>query len=268
MTDTIAFEETGQIGEIEFRKYPELVLATVHDPGDDSGFSQLFGYISGRNRIKGKIPMTAPVMTSEQIPMTTPVITSEQIPMTTPVITSEKIPMTTPVITSEQIPMTTPVITSEQIPMTPPVITSEKIPMTTPVITSEQIPMTTPVITSEKIPMTTPVITSEKIPMTAPVVSGEHTMSFVMPAGKTLQEMPEPMDTRVELSTLPPGEIAVIRFRGYARRHDVEAVKTRLLDGLKRAGIATRGRPFLMRYNAPWTPGFLRRNEVGIEVTR
>jgi hypothetical protein len=220
MTGTIAFEETGQIGEIEFRKYPELVLATVHDPGDDSGFSQLFGYISGRNRIKGKIPMTAPVMTSEQIPMTTPVITSE------------------------------------------------KIPMTAPVMTSEQIPMTPPVITSEKIPMTTPVITSEKIPMTAPVVSGEHTMSFVMPAGKTLQEMPEPMDTRVELSTLPPGEIAVIRFRGYARRHDVEAVKTRLLDGLKRAGIATRGRPFLMRYNAPWTPGFLRRNEVGIEVTR
>jgi hypothetical protein len=220
MTDTIAFEETGQIGEIEFRKYPELVLATVHDPGDDSGFSQLFGYISGRNRIKGKIPMTAPVMTSEQIPMTTPVITSE------------------------------------------------KIPMTAPVMTSEQIPMTPPVITSEKIPMTPPVITSEKIPMTAPVVSGEHTMSFVMPAGKTLQEMPEPMDTRVELSTLPPGEIAVIRFRGYARRHDVEAVKTRLLDGLKRAGIATRGRPFLMRYNAPWTPGFLRRNEVGIEVTR
>jgi hypothetical protein len=220
MTGTIAFEETGQIGEIEFRKYPELVLATVHDPGDDSGFSQLFGYISGRNRIKGKIPMTAPVMTSEQIPMTTPVITSE------------------------------------------------KIPMTAPVMTSEQIPMTPPVITSEKIPMTPPVITSEKIPMTAPVVSGEHTMSFVMPAGKTLQEMPEPMDTRVELSTLPPGEIAVIRFRGYARRHDVEAVKTRLLDGLKRAGIATRGRPFLMRYNAPWTPGFLRRNEVGIEVTR
>jgi uncharacterized membrane protein len=196
MTETIAYEETGQIGEIEFRKYPEMVLATVDDPGNDSGFSLLFGYITGRNRVKEKIPMTAPVMTSEQIPMTAPVITSE------------------------------------------------------------------------RIPMTAPVITSERIPMTAPVVSGEHTMSFVMPGGKTQQKMPEPLDTRVRLSTVPSREIAVIRFPGYARRDDVEGVETRLLDGLNRAGIATRGNPFLMRYNAPWTPGFLRRNEVGIEVTR
>jgi len=172
MTESIAYEETGQIGEIEFRKYPEMVLATVHDPGDDSGFSLLFGYITGKNRVKGTSPITAPVITSGQIPMT------------------------------------------------------------------------------------------------SPVVSGEHTMSFVMPGGKTLQEMPEPLDIRVQLSTLPPREIAVIRFRGYARGDDVQAVKTRLLDGLKKAGLETRGVPMLMRYNAPWTPGFLRRNEVGIEVTR
>jgi hypothetical protein len=28
------------------------------------------------------------------------------------------------------------------------------------------------------------------------------------------------------------------------------------------------GRPFLMRYDSPWTPGFLRRNEVAIEIRR
>jgi hypothetical protein len=32
-------------------------------------------------------------------------------------------------------------------------------------------------------------------------------------------------------------------------------------------GIATKGRPFLMRYNDPWTPPFLRRNEVAIEIS-
>jgi hypothetical protein len=28
------------------------------------------------------------------------------------------------------------------------------------------------------------------------------------------------------------------------------------------------GQPFLMRYDTPWMPGFLRRNEVGIEIKR
>jgi hypothetical protein len=60
----------------------------------------------------------------------------------------------------------------------------------------------------------------------------------------------------------------VIRFKGYAGREDVNDVKSRLLEGLKKTGITTLGQPLLMRYNAPWTPGFLRRNEVGIEIIR
>jgi hypothetical protein len=39
-----------------------------------------------------------------------------------------------------------------------------------------------------------------------------------------------------------------------------------LLRVLKENGISTRGSPFLMRYNSPFAPGFLRRNEVGVEV--
>jgi len=30
--------------------------------------------------------------------------------------------------------------------------------------------------------------------------------------------------------------------------------------------IETVGEPVLMRYNAPWTPGFMRRNEIAIEI--
>ena len=172
LTETVAYTVTEKIGEIEFRKYPELILATVHDPGDDSGFSYLFEYITGKNRVQGTIPMTAPVITSEQIQMT------------------------------------------------------------------------------------------------APVVSDKQSMSFVMPAGKTMQEMPEPLDEHVQLSTVPAREIAVIRFSGYARRKKVKEIENRLLDGLKDAEIETRGAPFLMRYDPPWTLWFLRRNEVGIEITR
>ena len=93
-------------------------------------------------------------------------------------------------------------------------------------------------------------------------------MSFVMPAGKTRDELPEPVDPRVQITTLLSREIAVLRFSGYAKKDDVDDATSRLLKGLKEAGITTRGQVFLMRYNAPWTPGFLRRNEVGVEIIR
>jgi hypothetical protein len=122
--------------------------------------------------------------------------------------------------------------------------------------------------TGEKIPMTAPVITSQKIPMTSPVVSDATSMSFVLPAGKTREETPDPLDSRVRIVTLPEREVAVIRFTGYASPQDVDAVTSRLQDGLKKTGIETVGQPFLMRYDTPWMPGFLRRNEVGIEIKR
>jgi len=60
--------------------------------------------------------------------------------------------------------------------------------------------------------------------------------------------------------------LAVIRFKGYAKKKSVSEVKSRLLSVLKKSEIATIGEPILMRYNSPWTPGFMRRNEVGIEI--
>jgi len=170
--ETIPYTIKGKTGEIEFRHYPELVLATVDTAEDDAGFNLLFAYISGSNKPREKIPMTAPV------------------------------------------------------------------------------------------------ITSQKIPMTAPVVSDAGSMSFVMPAGTTREETPDPLDSRVRIVTQPEREIAVIRFSGYAPPEDVDAAASRLQDGLKNSGILMEGRPFLMRYDSPWTPGFLRRNEVAIEIRR
>ena len=78
MTQTISYEITGQIGEIEIRKYPRMVLATVLSPGNDSGFNLLFSYITGKNRTQRQIQMTAPVITSEKIAMTAPVVSDEK----------------------------------------------------------------------------------------------------------------------------------------------------------------------------------------------
>jgi effector-binding domain-containing protein len=120
----------------------------------------------------------------------------------------------------------------------------------------------------EKIPMTTPVITPVEIPMTAPVISDAGGMSFVMPADLTGENLPEPRDERISLREIPSREVAVIRFRGRAGAGDVADVRARLLSALTAKGIHTFGEPFLMRYNAPFTPGFLRRNEVAVEIRR
>jgi hypothetical protein len=122
--------------------------------------------------------------------------------------------------------------------------------------------------TRKKISMTTLVMTSEKIEMTAPVISDASSFSFVMPLKYKLEEIPEPLDSGIRIERIPARRLAVIRFKGYARDKSVNEVKTRLLSTLKESGIATLGEPFLMRYNSPWTPGFMRRNEVGIETTQ
>jgi hypothetical protein len=116
--------------------------------------------------------------------------------------------------------------------------------------------------------MTAPVITSEKIEMTAPVISDANTFSFVMPLKYKLEEIPEPLDSRISIQRILARRVAVIRFKGYARQKSVNQVKARLVSALQNSGIATVGEPFLMRYNSPWTLGFMRRNEIGIEIAR
>ena len=172
MVTIVRYEVAGRIGEVEIREYPELLLATVTGQQDNAAFRLLFRYISSENRTRRKIPMTAPV------------------------------------------------------------------------------------------------ITSEKIKMKAPVVSDANSFSFVMPFDYKLEDIPEPLDSRIRIQKLPARRLAVIRFKGYARQKSVNEVKARLLSTLQTSRIATVGEPILMRYNSPWTPGFMRRNEVGIETIK
>jgi hypothetical protein len=122
--------------------------------------------------------------------------------------------------------------------------------------------------TRTRISMTPPVITLRQITMTTPVVTDARSMSFVMPPQTSREDIPDPLDSRVRITTLPAREVAVLCFRGYARLDEVMAAEERLLDGLKNARIGTAGYPFLMRYNPPWTPGFFPRNEVAVEIRR
>lgn len=118
-----------------------------------------------------------------------------------------------------------------------------------------------------KVAMTAPVI-SEKIAMTAPVISAGGSIAFVMPESYTSETTPQPADDRVKIVETPARNLAALRFSGRWSSGAFEARSKELLGELDKAGIKSRGEVFSMRYNPPFTPWFMRRNEVAVEVER
>ncbi|NYT08121.1 MAG: heme-binding protein, partial [Methanomicrobiales archaeon] len=52
MVETAPYEEQGRIGDVEFRTYPALRIASVRGVPENEAFGFLFRYISGRNRTR------------------------------------------------------------------------------------------------------------------------------------------------------------------------------------------------------------------------
>lgn len=126
----------------------------------------------------------------------------------------------------------------------------------------------------KSIAMTAPVAMApaagSRIAMTAPVTqsgeSGQWTVQFTMPSEYTLDTLPVPNDQRVQIKQLPPARIAVLKFSGLAREPGV-AQKAKELETLVAArGLTAVGAPSLARYDPPWTPWFMRRNEMMVPV--
>jgi len=118
-----------------------------------------------------------------------------------------------------------------------------------------------------KIKMTAPVV-SQQIAMTSPVLSDTGSMAFVMPAEFSLETIPQPLDNRVRISAIPERLVAVRRFSGGWAESHFEKETQELLNELAKARIKTIGNVFTMLYNPPFIPGFLRRNEVAVEVEK
>ncbi len=116
-----------------------------------------------------------------------------------------------------------------------------------------------------KIAMTAPVV-SERIAMTAPVLSGTGSIAFVMPEGYTLETTPEPVDDRVKIAEIPERVVAALRFSGRWSNSIFTNKSKEMMEELKKAGIKTVGQVFSMRYDGPFTPWFMRRNEVAVTV--
>ena len=113
--------------------------------------------------------------------------------------------------------------------------------------------------------MTAPVV-SEEIAMTAPVLSETVSLAFVMPEGFTLETTPEPLDDRVKIVEIPERVVAALRFSGRWSNSIFKRKSKEMLEELAKTGIKTDGQVFSMRYNGPFTPWFLRRNEVAVAV--
>ena len=125
----------------------------------------------------------------------------------------------------------------------------------------------------QSISMTAPVVQepdSEKIAMTAPVgqekKDNRWRITFLMPAEYTMETLPEPTDTRVKL-VLDPGRLMVaIRYSGTWSEESYEKNKDLLEDYIQKRGLVKAGEPVWARYDPPFMPWFLRRNEVLIPV--
>jgi len=110
------------------------------------------------------------------------------------------------------------------------------------------------------------------VAMTAPVRTERApegvTMSFYLPASYTPETAPTPTDDGVSLAVDPPRTVAVRRFSWYATRRRVRRARRRLLDALADEAVEVLDDPVLLQYNDPWTPPFLRRNEVLVPIRR
>jgi hypothetical protein len=128
--------------------------------------------------------------------------------------------------------------------------------------------------TRAKIAMTAPVSQEsapEKIAMTAPVAQqaapGGWAVSFMMPASYTLETLPIPTNPRVTIRPIPARRVAAIRYSGTWDETRYRKNLARLESWLGKRGLTAGGAPVWARYNPPFTPWFLRRNEVLIPVT-
>jgi len=111
----------------------------------------------------------------------------------------------------------------------------------------------------------------QKIAMTTPVfMSGDDTnriMAFVLPAKLKAATAPQPADAAVAVRELPGGRFAVLRFSGGRNTKREVATLARLRAWLATQGLtAADASPVYGYFDPPWTPSFLRRNEVMLRI--
>jgi len=111
----------------------------------------------------------------------------------------------------------------------------------------------------------------KEIAMTAPVhmnfEESQSEMSFVMPEGYDMKNLPVPLNNEIQLHESDAEYVAVLRFGGYASDDKIAKKKQELFTELESLGINHSNNIRYLGYNAPWDIIF-RRNEVVAAISK
>lgn len=111
---------------------------------------------------------------------------------------------------------------------------------------------------------------SEKIQMTAPVTQIKRAagflVQFTMPQQYTLESLPSPKDSRVQLRQIPARKVVVYKYSGSWAESRYQAKLAKFRELLLKDGVQTVGEPEFARFNSPFQLSFLRRNEIWLEL--
>lgn len=130
-------------------------------------------------------------------------------------------------------------------------------------------------VAGRSVAMTAPVLQEKaagrSIAMTAPVLQQAagpdvSVVGFVMPADESLETLPAPTDPGVTLRAVPEAFAAAAQYSGRWTLSSYEQHLADLDAAVRAAGLEVVGPPRWARYDPPWKPWFLRRNEVLLPV--
>lgn len=109
-----------------------------------------------------------------------------------------------------------------------------------------------------------------KIAMTTPVFSDptgtNRQMSFVVPKKTAAVGAPKASRDDIAVETRPAGRFAVYRFSGSWKAERVASAREKLAAWLAAEKLQPIGAPEVANYDPPFTPPFMRRNEVMVRV--
>ena len=112
----------------------------------------------------------------------------------------------------------------------------------------------------------------QKISMTSPVLirseKEKKTMSFIVPKETAEKGVPKPTGDLVTISKIKAARFVTLRFSGKrSSETEVKAIGT-LQAWMKEQKMAAKGEPVFAYYDPPWTPTFMRRNEVMVRIEK